>query len=268
MTRKICFKAAVLFWAAVFFIFPLRLVDGKGEHPREKLGAYTTYFSEKDGGRCRNIALAAERIDGVALQPYGELSFNALVGKRTRENGFFEAKIIAGGEFVVGVGGGVCQVSTTLYNAALLSGLAVVEVHPHSLAVGYAPPSRDAMVSSESDLKLFNPFDETVYFSVKTGNGAITVTVRGEKTGRSYDIESRTVAYIPPPPPEEVTDGKLIREGRDGVKSEAYLERYQGDKLVERKRLRTDEYRPIQGIIVKKVGEPTIKIASNDCLFS
>lgn len=250
MARKICFKAAVLFWAAVFFIFPFRLVKGRGEHPREKLGAYTTYFSEKDGGRCQNIALAAERIDGVALQPYGELSFNALVGKRTRENGFSEAKIIAGGEFVVGVGGGVCQVSTTLYNAALLSGLVALEFHPHSLAVGYAPPSRDAMVSSESDLKLYNPFDETVYFSVKMGKGAITVTVYGEKTGRSYEIESRTVAYIPPPPPEEVADGTLIREGRDGVKSEAYLKTYQEGALVEVKRLRADTYAPMRGKIL------------------
>ena len=104
------------------------------------MGAYTTYYSKEERDRCQNISIAASLIDGVTLQAYGEFSFNATVGKRTEEAGFRQAKIIVNGEYVLGVGGGVCQVSTTLYNAALKSGLTVTEYHPHSLRVGYIAP--------------------------------------------------------------------------------------------------------------------------------
>lgn len=169
-------------------------------HPREKLASYTTYFSQNDGGRCENIRLAAASLNGIALQPYGELSFNGVVGPRTAKNGYKTAKIIVQGEFVDGVGGGVCQVSTTLYNAALLSGLTVLESYPHSLRVGYVPPSRDAMVSSRNDLRLYNPYSETVYLSTSVEKGSIRVTFYGKPTEYTYAIESRTLAEIPPPP--------------------------------------------------------------------
>jgi vancomycin resistance protein YoaR len=231
-----------LVWTALFgAVFCLNTVPvlgrAEGVHPREKLGGYTTYYSQNDGGRCRNIALAAEKIDGIALQPYGEFSFNALVGKRTKENGFLEAKVISQGEFVKGVGGGVCQVSSTLYNAALLSGLSVTEYHPHSLAVGYIAPSRDAMVSSESDLKLFNPFPQTVYFSAQASGGALTVVLRGEKTQFSYEIESK-----------KIEEWEGMESG--GVKSEAYLKTYQNGVLVGVKKIRTDTYAPVKGKII------------------
>ncbi len=235
----------------------------------EKMSGYTTYFNQNDGGRCENIQIAASLIDGVAIQPYGEFSFNATVGRRTEEAGFQQAKIIVGGEYVLGVGGGVCQVSTTLYNAALKSGLQITEFHPHSLQVGYVAPSRDAMVSSQSDLKFFNPHAHPVYLSSKTKNGAIQITFYGKKMAERYELVSQTLAQIPAPTPI-VKEGELdevLREEKQGVRSELYLERYLGDKLLARTRLRTDEYRPIQGIIVKKVDFPTEKDLSNDCLF-
>ena len=249
--KKIAVFAAFV-WAAFLFCSLPSISCIAETHPREKLSSFTTYFSVKDGGRCANIALAAARIDGVALQPYGEFSFNAVVGKRTRENGFQEAKIISQGEFVLGVGGGVCQVSTTLYNAALLSGLVVIEQHSHSLAVAYVAPSRDAMVSSASDLKLYNPFDETVYFSLKVGEGTLTASLRGKKTGYTYEIESKTLGLISPAPPTVTDDEKLVREGKDGVKSEAYLKTYYNGVLVRVKRLRTDVYAPMRGKIYEQ----------------
>lgn len=220
----------------------------------QKISSYTTYFRQNDGGRCENIAIAASLIDGVTIQAYGEFSFNGTVGRRTAEAGFQQAKIIVNGEYVLGVGGGVCQVSTTLYNAALKSGLSVTEFHPHSLRVGYVEPSRDAMVSTQSDLKLFNPHAHAVYLSAKVTGGAVKVTFFGKNEGDRYEIISKTLSEIPPPPPivkEGETEG-VLREEKCGVKSEMYLERYRGDKLLSRKRLRTDEYSPIQGIIAKK----------------
>lgn len=97
-----------------------------------------------------NIALAAEKINGCILADGEEFSFNGRVGARTESNGFLSAPIILEGDFVEGVGGGVCQASTTVYNAALLAGMEITEQHPHSLRVGYVEPSFDAMVSGKN----------------------------------------------------------------------------------------------------------------------
>ena len=235
----------------------------------EKISAYTTYFNQNDVGRCENIAIAAALIHGVTIQPYGEFSFNATVGRRTADAGFKQAKIIVNGEYVLGVGGGVCQVSTTLYNAALKSGLQATEFHPHSLRVQYVPPSRDAMVSSQSDLKLFNPHPYAVYLSARAENGAVRVVFYGKNNGERYELVSNLLEEILPPTPvikQGESDG-VLRVEKCGAKSELYLETYKNGVLVSRKRLRTDEYRPIQGIIVKKVDFATEKALSNDCLF-
>ncbi len=222
----------------------------------EKLASYTTYYAKEDRGRCENIAIAASLIDGVTVQAYGEFSFNATVGKRTQEAGFQQAKIILNGEYASGVGGGVCQVSTTLYNAALKSGLEAAEYHPHSLRVAYVPPSRDAMVSTGSDLKLFNPHAFPVFLSAQLFEGGIRVAFFGKNEGYRYEIVSSVLAEIPPPEPiikEGEADG-IIRSPKNGLKSEAYLEKYRGEQLLFRKKLRTDEYRPVQGILSKSKG--------------
>lgn len=235
----------------------------------EKMSSYTTYYNAEDKDRCQNIAIAAELIDGTTLQPYGEFSFNKTVGRRTAEAGFRQAKIIVNGEYVLGVGGGVCQVSTTLYNAALKSGLGVTEYHPHSLRVSYVQPSRDAMVSSECDLQLYNPHSFPVCLTAHVFEGGLRISFYGKNEGYRYEIISQTLAEIPPPAPivkEGKTDG-ILRSPKNGVKSEMYLERYKGETLLSRKRMRVDEYRPIQGIIVKKVQDATNKMPSNACLF-
>ncbi len=221
----------------------------------DKISSYTTYYDEGDKGRSENIAIAASLVDGVTVQAFGEFSFNATVGKRTEEAGFQQAKIIVNGEYVSGVGGGVCQVSTTLYNAALKGGLEVVEYHPHSLRVGYIPPSRDAMVSTGSDLKLFNPHAFPVYLSAKTFSGGLRVAFFGKNEGYRYELSSNILAEIPPPEPivKEGERDEIIRSPKNGVRSEAFLECYKGGRLLFRKRIRTDEYRPIQAIIGKKI---------------
>lgn len=255
-------KRAFLLSGALFFtLLPLFCGNARKKPPKkwEEIAAYTTYFSEKDVGRCANIAIAAALIDGVIVQPYGEFSFNQTVGRRTQEAGFQQAKIIVDGEYVVGVGGGVCQVSTTLYNAALRSGLEIVEFHPHSLQVAYVPPSRDAMVSTHSDLKLFNPKSEPVFLSAIVFKGGVKIAFFGENEGSRYEIVSTTLEEVPPPPPIVKSGEKeeILRKGKSGVRSEAYLERYEKGKLVCRRRIRQDYYRPVQEILVKKNAEAT-----------
>ena len=234
-----------------------------------RISSYCTYFNAEEKDRCKNIAIAAELIDGATIQAYGEFSFNKTVGRRTQEAGFRQAKIIVNGEYVLGVGGGVCQVSTTLYNAALKSGVAVTEYHPHSLRVAYVAPSRDAMVSSECDLQLYNPYSHPVYITAQVFDGGLRVTFYGKNEGDRYEITSNILSEIPPPTPivKEGEEDKILRSPKNGVKSEMYLERYRGGALIARKRMRVDEYRPIQGIIVKKVAQPTNKMAFNACLF-
>lgn len=225
----------------------------------EKLSSYTTYFEQKDGGRVENIRIAAALIDGITIQAFGDFSFNGTVGRRTEEAGFKRAKIIVNGEYVQGVGGGVCQVSTTLYNAALKSGLKITEFHPHSLRVSYVPPSRDAMVSSQSDLCFFNPYAHPIHLSVQVFSGGIRVLFYGQGDGLRREIVSEEKGDIPPPPPivKEGERDEILRAPKNGVKSEAYLETYQGAQLIHREKLRADEYRPTQGIIVKKMPQPT-----------
>lgn len=276
MWRKYFKKLTALVLAGVFFLVgrivcTLPCVLGRGENPYgwEKMSSYTTYFNAEDRGRCENIAIAAALIDGVAIQPYGEFSFNKTVGRRTQEAGFQQAKIIVEGEYVLGVGGGVCQVSTTLYNAALKSGLHILEYHPHSLRVGYVAPSRDAMVSTECDLQLYNPHSFPVYLSAEVFQNGVRVIFYGKNEGYRYEIISNTLEEIPPPAPiiKEGDKEGVLRAAQNGVKSEAYLEKYKGKALLSRKKLRTDQYRPIQAIIAKKNDFATKKMPSNACLF-
>ena len=218
------------------------------------LASYTTYYG---GGtpRAHNIALACSRLSGTEIGPHGTLSFNEIVGKRTRENGFEEAAVIAGGEYVQGVGGGVCQASTTLMNAALLAGLKVTESRPHSLTVGYVPPSRDAMVSEFSDLKLFNPYDVPVYLMGLADGEKIKFTFYGLPDGKTYKIESK-VLLTAPPPEEKIVEGdedKVLRAAKEGVASESYLLVYENGTLLSRTLLRRDTYAVVQGIRQVKI---------------
>lgn len=259
-------KTASAIWFAGVFLFVLTGFCGKffdytakAESAFEKISGYTTYFDKNERGRCENIAIAAALIDGATVQAYGEFSFNQTVGRRTAEAGFQQAKIIVDGEYVLGVGGGVCQVSTTLYNAALLAGLEVVEAHPHSLKIGYVPPSRDAMVSTHSDLKLFNPHAFAVRVCARVLEGGLRIEILGKNEGYRYRVVSVTLGEIPPPAPvvKQGEKEEVLRMEKSGLRSESYLEKYYKDALLSRKRLRRDEYRPVQGIIVKKIGDTT-----------
>lgn len=212
------------------------------------LGRYTTYFDQTNINRASNIRLAAELLNGVIIQGGETLSFNKTVGARLPERGFLKAKIIENGEYTEGVGGGVCQVSTTLYNAALLSGMAVTEFHPHSLAVGYVEPSRDAMVSgSACDLKFRNPSKYPVYLRSHTAEGSVSFEFYGKSDGAKYSLESVILGYLPAPE-EQCADPSDVREGRDGVRSEGYL-LIERSGYVKRVKLRRDKYLPQKRLV-------------------
>ncbi|MBQ9081597.1 MAG: VanW family protein [Clostridia bacterium] len=222
------------------------------------LSRFTTYFDGENAPRAHNIRLACRQLDGCKIDAKAEFSFNRTVGERTKERGFMDAAVIFEGQFVPGVGGGVCQVSTTLYNAALLSGMVVTEVRSHSLQVGYVAPSLDAMVSSSSDMKFINGNATPVVIRMRTDENSVTAEIYGRSTGYCYQTESVVLCHLPPPPPE-IREGRedcVLRSPKDGLKSESYLVCYRRGKRLKSVRLRRDTYAFIQGIEQKKPKEP------------
>ncbi|MBQ3116096.1 MAG: VanW family protein [Clostridia bacterium] len=224
---------------------------------------FCTDFSSSSIERKHNIALACKSIDNYFLDVGGEFSFNRVVGQRTEKRGYKTAKIIFNGEFVDGVGGGVCQVSTTLYNAVLLSNLKITEYHPHSLAVSYVPASFDAMVNSNTaDLRFINNTFNPVIIRAKAQNNKLKIQIWGEKLDVQVSTKSVITGTVLPPPHLEIVDekgefpdlyqgeSKFTRYQKNGVKSEGYVLIKQNGKIIERKKIRTDTYSAIQGILV------------------
>lgn len=146
----------------------------------EVIGSYSTRFNAGVRGRSKNIAISAEAISYYVLGPGDEFSFNGVVGERTRERGYQEAIEIVNKEFVVGIGGGICQTSSTLFNAIDDAGLEVIERTSHSKDIGYVPPNRDATVSwGGPDFKFKNPYQIPVILRSKVSldTGKIIVEV-------------------------------------------------------------------------------------------
>lgn len=213
------------------------------------IGTFSTNFDSENVNRAYNICLAAKALNGTILNSGKVLSFNDTVGERTQERGFKQAKIIERGEYVEGVGGGVCQVSTTLYNCALLSGLEIVEYHPHTLAVSYVPPSRDAMVSGRAfDLKIKNNFNFPIFIRSKCEKGSVTFFICGRDEGLRFNFVTNILGSIPPE--EECTsDPALARDGREGVLSEGYIVyECNGEKI--KKLIRKDKYKAIKKVVL------------------
>ncbi len=139
-----------------------------------EVGGYRTFYGY-GGGRNVNIETAARAINNYLLLPGEIFSFNDAVGPRTAARGYEPAPIIVGNIIVPGLGGGICQVSSTLYNAVLEAELEVVERYPHSLPVGYVPPGRDATVSDYLDFKFCNNSDHFVLIKTACWGGGIDV---------------------------------------------------------------------------------------------
>lgn len=223
-----------------------------------KLASFTTYFDGSNIDRSFNIRLAAGKINGAQIPAGGEFSFNSCVGARTAENGFRQAKIIENGKFVYGVGGGVCQVSTTLYNAALLSGMEITEYHPHSLSVSYVAPSRDAMVSGTyCDLKFKNSRKTPIYVRVKCFQSGICCTFYGESDGYNYSVQSIVTGVLPKPEEERVEgeEDRILSYGKEGLESCSYLVK-EKDGEKEEIFLRKDRYSPTADVVqYKKIAD-------------
>ncbi|SFJ53901.1 Vancomycin resistance protein YoaR, contains peptidoglycan-binding and VanW domains [Halobacillus dabanensis] len=144
----------------------------------QQIGNYLTYYKKSNKGRTTNISLATESINNHVVFPGEVFSFNKVVGKRTKEKGYVRAPVIVRGELEDGIGGGICQVSSTLFNAADNAGLKIVERYSHSRKVPYVPPGRDATVSWYGpDFTFKNEFNTPVLIQAKSVNGMVIVQI-------------------------------------------------------------------------------------------
>ena len=146
------------------------------QHPSQ-IGSYSTAYSSGTS-RASNIALAVSRINGVVIQPGESFSFSQTILPRTVANGYVEAPTIVNKKYVPGIGGGICQVSSTLYAAMLNAGLPATERHPHSLKVAYIPEGMDATISGNTlDLRFTNTFAEPIQIQATADQGTLTVSL-------------------------------------------------------------------------------------------
>ena len=233
----------------------------------EKLSSFSTNYENSSVNRKHNIKLALSNFNGMVVMPKQTVSFNNQTGARNEQQGYRQAHIILDKEYVDAIGGGVCQASTTLYNALLLAGVKIDEVHSHSLPSSYVELGFDAMVNyGTSDLVFTNESNTPIYLRTYATSNKVGVEVYGEesmpnvKLKRVFDV----VAKIPPSNDKIIVDyeGEFLdkvefedecfikKQSHPGYKVNAFLEYYENSRLVKRKLIRTVTYSSQQGIKV------------------
>ena len=222
------------------------------------LATFSTKFSASNTNRTTNIKLATAKINGVVLMPGETFSYNQVVGKRTVSAGFKEAHIFANGQVLDGVGGGICQVSSTLYNTVLLSNLDIVERSNHSFNTGYVKLGTDATVSwGGPDFKFKNSRKYPIKIVGRVNGGTVTIDIYGLKEENEYEvvIESQILQRNARPVTYRKTTGlatgkqKVVQSGYDGYKTRTYKILKQNGSVVSKTLLSTDTYRTLPKII-------------------
>ncbi len=217
------------------------------------LASYSTKYNKSKVNRSQNVELATRRINGTVLLPGDVFSYNGVVGARTLENGFKNAPVYENGKSVDGIGGGVCQVSTTLYSAVLYADLEVVKRQNHSLTVSYVPLGQDAtVVDGAIDFQFKNNMDTPVRIDASASNGTISISLVGTPVaGKSVKITHETISTKEPT--EKVTNDPNLPNGARQITSngkKGYTVRstkivYQDGKEVSRKSLGNSTYKMV-----------------------
>ena len=188
------------------------------------LGSFTTYFDGSNTSRAHNIHLASQKIHQTLIPAGGIFSFNQVVGERTPEAGYDDAPVFMGGRLVPGIGGGICQVSSTLFNTALLSGMDIVERDTHFAPVSYIPVGLDATVAwGYIDFQFKNPYSHPIYVIAEEGAVYVTITILGAKEdvpqsvtitkGKEQRIPNKKIEKID----EAVKEETVEEAGHEGV---------------------------------------------------
>jgi vancomycin resistance protein YoaR len=178
------------------------------------VGAFTTVYGG-DPNRLHNVRLVSELIDDHLIAPGQTFSFNETTGERNAEKGFLEAPVIINGELQTGLGGGVCQVSTTVFNAAFEAGLSIEERTNHALYISHYPTGRDATVNyPDTDLRFTNDTGHWLWLRAFVGASELTVVLYGSPVDRRVEIERTPLEVVGPPKVERILDPTLDKGTR------------------------------------------------------
>ena len=223
----------------------------------------TTFRTNYDGGdkdRTTNLQLACNKINGKVVMPNETFSYNKTLGARTAAAGYKNAKVYEAGQVVDGIGGGICQISTTLYNAVLRANLEIVERRNHQFVTSYVEAGMDAtVVYGMTDFKFKNTRKYPVKIIASAKNGVATVSLYGIKESEEYTFSFRTVTVSTIPTSTKYIDDatlpagteKVKQKGANGKKTETYMTKMLNGKIVETKILSRDTYDAMQRIVLR-----------------
>lgn len=226
------------------------------------IGAFST-TATSNSNRNNNIRLAMNALDGLVIFPGEEFSFNKTTGNRTTERGYLPAGAYRNGEFVEEPGGGVCQVSSTLYNAIIFSGIMTTERNPHSFEPSYVIPGEDAMVSydgySGPDLRFVNKQDTSVAIRAVFEDKKLTISIIGMpilEKGVKISMRSQKTKEYDPPEPNYEEDQTLqpdqeivVQEGVKGTTWKTWLVTSKDGKVINEEYFHTSTYRGKPGTV-------------------
>ena len=248
---------------------------GKEAFP-QILGTFSTTYNTSNQNRITNLKLASEKIDGTIILPGETFSYNKVVGERTIAKGYKEAAVYAGGKVVDGIGGGICQLSSTLYNSVLYANLEITSRSNHRFLTSYVTAGRDATVSwGTIDFCFKNTRSYPIKITSEVKNGVVTTSIYGIKEEKEYEvvIESKVTEVIPYST-KYVKDSTLkedeeeiVQYGANGAKSETYkIVKYNG-MVVSREQISSDIYSPLERIVkrgTKKAQEVIVMDSSSE----
>ena len=220
---------------------------------KDVLGTFTTSYTSSSASRSGNVANGARLINGSVVWPGETFSAGGTMNPITAANGYYMAGAYENGQVVESIGGGVCQVSTTLYNAALMAELEITERSNHSMIVSYVKPSMDsAIAGTYKDLKITNNTDAPIYIEGVTANKHITFTIYGHETrpsNRTIKYESEVLEVIQPgaekvtkDPTQPTTYRKVTQSAHVGYKAQLWKIVYEDGKQVSREKVNYSSY--------------------------
>ena len=226
----------------------------------DKLGTCTTRYDERDTDRTTNLKLACQKLNNQVVLAGETFSYNKTLGERTIAAGYKNAKVYENGQVVDGIGGGICQISSTLYNAVIDANLDIVERRNHQFVTSYIAAGKDAtVVYGMTDFKFKNTRTYPIKIIATAQNGIATISIYGNKEAVEYDVtlEVKQISTIPKTT-QYVEDAslpvgteKVKQSGANGVKTETYLVKSLSGKVVSRELVSRDTYNAMPKIILK-----------------
>ena len=239
-------------------------IDELGEEAfPNQLATFTTRYDVSDVDRTTNLRLACQKINGTVLLAGETFSYNDVVGARTVAAGYKNAKIYEAGQVVDGLGGGICQISSTLYNAALLANLEIVERRNHQFVTSYVPAGRDAtVVYGSTDFKFKNTRQYPIRIVATANAGIATISIYGIKEENEYTFKFSTKTISTIPYSTQYIDDSTLPQGTEVVKqkgtngliTETYITKLLNGKTISTELLSRDTYSAMTRIVRRGTG--------------